>query len=290
LHLRVKLEIFFILFILLSSVISATVHITPDTLTTSSDLRFDFTNDWARVTNASFDFVDKVEIAEPATPPADTLRLYAEDFHGFSLYKYLDSTGMKRQLLRDSIIVVKNVRGSTIAASRIVYATGSENDVPTIDLANASSLSTMPAIGVTIASIANNTYGRVMQIGLLENINTLAYSVGDVLYVSDSTPGVPTSTIPVTPSLIQEIGTVLVDSATVGAIQIVARALDGNEFGTINDFIVQKNLTAVGPLILQGVTSDPPGLVDGMIWYNTTTGLFYCRANGATYTLNMTAV
>jgi hypothetical protein len=105
---------------------------------------------------------------------------------------------------RDSVIVAKNVKGSTIAANRIVYATGSADQVPTIDLAKADSISTLPAIGVTIESIADGTYGRVMQVGVLENINTSALTEGDILYVSAATAGVPTTTKPVTPNLTQE--------------------------------------------------------------------------------------
>jgi len=178
-----------------------------------------------------------LEILEPSTPPANTLKIYAEDIKGFSFFKYLDSTGMKREIIRDSMILVKNVKGSTIAANRIVYATGSEDNVPTIDLAKADSVDTMPAIGVTIESIANGAYGRVMQVGLLENINTDALAESDILYVSDATAGIPITTAPITPSLTQEIGTVLVSHETTGAIQIVARGVTGDEYGTAqNEF------------------------------------------------------
>jgi hypothetical protein len=181
------------------------------------------------------DYLDMPEIAAPSTPSTNNLRIYTEAIKGFSFLKYLDDTGMKRAFMRDSVIPVKNVRGTAIAASRIVYATGSEDNVPTVDTAKADSLTTMPAIGVTIESIADGAYGRVMQVGLLENINTSAFSEGDVLYVSDSTAGVPTATKPVTPSISQEIGTVLVSDVSVGAIQIVARGITGSEYGTIQN-------------------------------------------------------
>jgi hypothetical protein len=202
--------------------------------------------DFVNATRGQFDYVDKEEISAPATPPSNILRLYVEDIQGFSFYKYVDSTGMRRQLARDSVMLVKNVRGTTIAAGRLVYATGSADNVPTVDGAQADSISTMPAIGVTLESIANGSFGRVMQVGLLENINTDSFTEGDILYVSATTAGGPTNTAPATPNFTQEIGTVLVKSATVGAIQIVARALDGNEYGTVNDFTIQGNLSALG--------------------------------------------
>jgi hypothetical protein len=180
-------------------------------------------------------YIDFLEGLVPAAPPTDTLRIYNEKIKGFSFLKYYDDGGMKRQLIRDSMILVRNERGSAIAANRIVYASGSTTEVPLVDTAKADSISTLPAIGVTIETIADDAYGRVMQVGLLEGINTAALAEGDVLYVSDATAGVPTTTAPVSPSLTQEIGTVLVSDAAAGAIQIVARGLTGDEYGTAQD-------------------------------------------------------
>lgn len=212
--------------------------------------------------------MDLPEITQPATPGTNRLRLYTEAIKGFSFFKFIDDTGMKRALVRDSVIVVKNVRGSTIAASRIVYATGSADNVPTIDLAKADSQSTLPAIGVTIESIADGAYGRIMQVGLLENINTNSLTEGDVLYVSETTAGVPTTTLPLTPNLVQEIGTCFVKSATVGAIQIVARSVRALTAGDIwplidDTYYLGKN------------DDDTPFAWKGIILKDTTDGKYY---------------
>jgi len=202
------------------------------------------------------DFLDMEEITPPSTPPTNTLRLYTEAIKGFSFIKYYDDTGMKRQLIRDSMILVKNIRGTTIAANRIVYATGSEDNIPTVDTAKADSISTMPAIGVTVESIANGAYGRVMQVGLLENINTSTLVEGDILYVSDSTAGIPVTTAPITPSLTQEIGTCLVSDPNTGAIQVVARGLTGDEYGTAqNIFYIGDGSEGTKTLTFNGTNS-----------------------------------
>lgn len=229
--------------------------------------------------------VDMLEISEPAVPATDTLRLYVEDIHGFSFLKYLDSGGMKRELVRDSLILVKNIRGSTIAANRIVYATGNENEIPTIDTAKADSTSTLPAIGVTIAAIADGAYGRVMQVGLLENVNTATLAVGDVLYVSDSVAGVPTTTPPVTPSLTQEIGTVLVSDASVGAIQIVARGLTGDEHGTAqNSFLIGDGTTGSKTLTFNAASDA------SIVWNETSINLGAAATFGDGGTTNFVLV
>jgi len=216
----------------------------------------------------STEYFDVPETTPPSTPATNILRLYAESIKGFSFFKFIDDTGMVRALVRDSVIICKNIRGTTIAANRIVYATGSADNVPTVDLAKADSLTTMPAIGVTIESIENDAYGRVMQIGLLENINTNSLTEGDILYVSEATEGVPTITLPTTPNYVQEIGTVLVKSATVGAIQIVARSVRAMTAGDVwplldNTYYLGKN------------DDDTPFAWKGLILKDTTDGKYY---------------
>jgi hypothetical protein len=189
-----------------------------------------------------FAYTDLLEITEPATPPADTLRLYAVEQDGFSRYNYKDEFGVSRTI-NDDEIIVNNSRGSTIAKHRLVYVSGYDAGVPTVDLAKADNLSTMPSICVTVEAISDGEYGRCIMTGLIQDVNTNAFDVG-VIYVSDATAGIPTNTPPVTPNLTQEIGSILVKSATVGEIQVIARALTGDEFGTINDFAVVGNLTS----------------------------------------------
>jgi hypothetical protein len=233
-----------------------------------STFTFNDTTKTVSATNLSLGgFLDAAEIAAPATPAADTLRLYVEDIQGFSFYKYLDAGGMKREVLRDSMILVYNNTGSQILANRVVYASGSFNDFPTVALAQSNSISTMPAIGVTIENINDTSYGRVMQVGLLENINTSALSVGDILYVHDTVAGLVRITAPLTPNLTQEIGTVLVDNATTGAIQIIARGLTGDEYGTAqNTFSIGDGIAGSKVLVFNAATA-----TDAQIWVNTAT-------------------
>jgi hypothetical protein len=161
----------------------------------------------------------------PASAAANTLLLYSEAIKGFSFLSSLDDTGMRRKFQRDSVFVGKNTTGSSIPAFRAVYAIGSEDDVPLIAKARSNSVTTMPAIGITLEAIATGAYGRIMQIGLVENANTSAFTAGDILYVSSATAGVLVKTAPLWPNIRQEIGTILAVSATVGSVQVVARSM-----------------------------------------------------------------
>jgi len=115
---------------------------------------------------------------------------------------------------------VRNVSGSSIGNGVPVYATGfnaGQNRV-TIAPADADDSNTMPAIGITTATIANGSNGTVITSGLIENRNTSAYAVGDTLYVSTTT-GALTSTKPTVDS-VQALGIVVRSSATKGAILV----------------------------------------------------------------------
>jgi len=188
-------------------------------------------------------FIDMAEAAEPGSPAANTLRVFTLDDNGFSILAFKDSSGMVRKFVKDNVFIVYNDSGAQIEAARAVYASGSTGTVPTIELAKADSVATMPAIGVTLEAIADTSYGRVMQVGLLEDVNTSAFAAGEVLYVSAATAGLPTDTMPTAPNLAQELGTVLVSDIAVGSIQIVARS--SMAFGIADNKIVQIDSATV---------------------------------------------
>lgn len=181
------------------------------------------------LTDGTRPFTAHIELTEttvPASPANTAVRVYAEDFHGFSLLSYVDSTGMVRRLARDATLVGRNTTGSTIAAGSPVYArTSPTGSVPSLGLAKADSMTTMPSIGVTIESIANNAFGRYMPVGALENVDTSAFAEGDLLYVSATTAGTLTATPPLYPNLRQDVGTVLVSGVGNGSIQLIARSV-----------------------------------------------------------------
>jgi len=174
------------------------------------------------------DYIDLPEISEPGTPDSTELRLWVEDFHGYSLYSYKDDAGMVRRI-GDNVYIGVNNTVSTIPANTAVYAAGNDLDpLPAaVELApaKADSATTMPCIGVTIESIAAGAYGRYMVTGLIEDVNTSAFSVGDTLWVSATSAGGFTATKPVYPNIPQEMGTILVDHASLGAAIIVARGV-----------------------------------------------------------------
>ncbi len=204
-----------------------------------------------------FAWVDALaQDTSPGTPPLYTLRMYADydATSGFSIYKYKDDTGMVRRY-GDNVFIAKNTGASTIPAMSAVYSCGSSGPgaYPLVCLAKADSLSTMPSIGITIEAIEVGTFGRVMAVGVLENVDTNLWTSNAPLYVSETEAGNLTTIKPISPNLTQEVGTVLVKSATLGKIQLVARSLTGNEFGTVqNMFVIGDGTTGVKNLTFNG--------------------------------------
>jgi hypothetical protein len=93
-------------------------------------------------------------------------------------------------------VQVRNESGGVITRGDAVHVSGYSigQDLPLVVLADSSSLTTMPAFGVvSSATIANNANCSVYISGRLENVDTSAWSAGDVLYVS--TTGTTTNTL-----------------------------------------------------------------------------------------------
>jgi len=228
----------------------------------------------------------------PASASANTLVLYSEAIKGFSFLSSLDDTGMRRKFQRDSVFVGKNTTGSSIPAFRAVYAIGSEDDVPLIAKARANSVSTMPAIGVTLEAVANGAYGRIMQIGLVENANTSAFTAGDILYVSSTTAGILVATAPLWPNIRQEIGTILAVSATVGSVQVVARSMfnegildHGGLLGLADNdhtqYLLLAGGTMTGPIAMGGQNISGGGTITGQ-YLVATGGIAYIGVDDTT--------
>lgn len=187
-------------------------------------------------------YADFVDIAEPATPTGQVLRLWAEDLNDFSTLHFKDENGLEYQLARDNIFTVRNTTGSTITKGSWVYISGSTGAVPNVALARADSASTMPVAGIVVADITNNSFGQVMSFGDVQNIDTSAFLEGDVLYMSASVAGQATTTRQTGTNQDQRLGVVIRSNAGNGIIAV----LIGGEFDpTTTQTLSNKTLVSV---------------------------------------------
>ena len=142
----------------------------------------------------------------------------------------------------DVTLTVLNDTGSTIALGKAVYISGASGSDTTIALADNTSASTMPAVGITKESIANGATGAITISGALAGINMSAFTEGDVLYVGTS--GDLTDTKPTGTGLIQNMG------------KVAKAAASGS-------FIVTG----------AGRSNDVPNIPENYIWYGDSSGV-----------------
>jgi hypothetical protein len=101
-----------------------------------------------------------------------------------------------------------------------VYISGHSGNKPEVSLARSDSSSTMPAFGFVTANISAEAEGYITTSGLIKGISTNAFSLGDTVYVSDSTAGSVSNSAPTGTSLIQNIGKVVRVDASNGEIMV----------------------------------------------------------------------
>lgn len=111
-----------------------------------------------------------------------------------------------------------NKTGDTIENGSVVYVSGVQGSRPTIAKANNNSVATsLTAFGMTTQNILNNATGYVTLTGLVRNLNTSAFSEGDLVWL-DSIDGGLTATRPNAPWAEVAVGIVSVSNANEGII------------------------------------------------------------------------
>jgi hypothetical protein len=157
-----------------------------------------------------FDFIDFNELAIP--PAFDTGRVYwdANDRTLALMQSNGGADTVIQQIGQEIHVLVRNNTGADIPNGAVIYPSGSVGFRPTIALAQANSLLTSIAAGVTTQTIEKNTEGFVSMFGLVRGMDTQTpgWLEGDRLYLSATVPGGLTKTPPTTGYVIR-VGVVL---------------------------------------------------------------------------------
>lgn len=131
-----------------------------------------------------------------------------------------DVSGVTIQLGQETVIRVLNKTGSTITNGSVVYINGAQGNRPTIaKVGNTDFVNGENVIGVVTADILDNAEGYLTTQGLVRDLNTNSYSVGNTLWLG-STAGTFTNTEPSASSLIIRVGEVIVAHPTQGVISV----------------------------------------------------------------------
>jgi hypothetical protein len=157
-------------------------------------------------------------------------------------------------------IVVRNSTGSTLTKGQIVYLSGATGNRPNALLAKADAEATSSkTIGMVTADIPNNTDGYIAVNGTLHDIDTSAFTAGDMLWLSATTAGgVVANTPPAEPNHTVFIGYVARVHPTQG--RVVLAIQNGYELDELHG--VQITTPSNGQLLTYNSTSG--------LWVNST--------------------
>lgn len=170
---------------------------------------------------------------------------------------------------------VTNADSVTINKGQPVYAFGASGDRMSVKLAdNTTEATSSRTVGLVFSSsIAAGANGFVITQGVLSNVNTAAYSPGDVLYVGN-TAGSLTNVLPYAPNHYTRIG--IVERANAGNGLIYVLVFNGFQLDELSDV----NITTVTP-----VAGDIL-VYNGTLWENKPTDLDYLLAYSFRSTYN----
>lgn len=148
-----------------------------------------------------------------------------------------------------------NGTGSVVPSFSVVYINGVHGNLPSLALAQANAeLTSSKTYAITSGSINDGNNGIVVTDGKLKNVNTLAFTEGDQLWLSPTIPGGVTTVKPSAPNHAVFIGTVTRTHQTQGEVQI--RIQNGFELDELHDVSISNKANL------------------DVIRYNSTTGLW----------------
>lgn len=177
---------------------------------------------------------------------------------------------------------VHNSEGSVINKGQVVYAYQASGNKMSVKLARADSDATSAkTIGLVYdSSIGIGGEGYIIIQGVIEGINTAAFTAGDTLYLSGSTFGGVTATKPQAPTHLVYVG--IVERANAGNGQIYVRCQNGYELDEIHDVLITTPQT--NQLLTYEATPTP-------LWKNKSLGTIlggntsqYVRGDGTLQT------
>ena len=206
--------------------------------------------EWLQLTQTgdTYDFTPQV-----AAPANQRGRVFYDDATDTLAY-YNDSTNVTLNIGQELLFKVRNNTGAAITNGQVVRIIGSFGGFPSVDLAIATSKQNANVAGVATEDIADGTEGYITQIGFVNNLDTNAFTQGDLLYVSDTVAGGLTAT---RPPFAAPVAIVTVSSPTTG--QMLVR-------GEQSDDVAYRAITNSGVLsggLMSQATATTFDIADG---------------------------
>ena len=180
-----------------------------------------------------------------------------------------DITDLSLPIGQENWVRAKNLTNSTLSAGTVVYISGAQGNTPLVRKSIATSDGeSARTLGVAAHSINNNSKGYFTTFGLVEGINTSAYSVGQTLYLSWETSGAFTGVKPQAPNHMVRIGNVI-DQGNNGSIFVTIQ--NGFEVDELHDVRITNPQNKDGIIYnsASGLWLNTPAALANEVVYNT---------------------
>ncbi len=175
-----------------------------------------------------------VTIDTTLTPTSAPGKLYWNG--GGTVNLGLEGGNVSVALGENLVSYVTNAEATTLAVGEVVYVFGAAGDRPSVKRAiNTSDATSSKTLGIVAESIAPNAIGFVTTRGIINKINTSAFTPGQTLYLG-ATAGTFTSTKPVAPNHLVTLGVVL--KANAGNGEIYVSVQNGFELEELHDVLI----------------------------------------------------
>ncbi len=207
------------------------------------------------------DYMDSVQYIEFDTSTSFAVsvgRLTWDSTHG-TLDLGLIGGNANLLLGQREVVYCFNNSAATLLKGKVVKVTGASGQKLTVDLAQADSdMDSATILGIMLEDVSVNASGFVATDGVVNNVNTFAFTDGQIVYLSPVSAGELTATKPVAPQHMVQMGYV-VKGGSMGAGSIYVKVQNGYEIGELHDV----------------KTSSSTSLADGeVLAYNTSAGVW----------------
>ena len=230
-------------------------------------------------------YTDYIDFNTTPTVPSPTGgTLYFDSNENALSYKPItNQNDVTVNLGQESLIRIYNDLPTTILNGQVLHITGATIGVPTVALANASKLgvvftdSLAQSSGVATHDIPSGEYGFMTNFGIVRDLNTTAFTVGQEVFLSDTIDGGLTNdpnNIAFT-SRISTVGYCLESNATTGKILVVITNENSLQSLTQQEVnVLLGNTISTGAYFYTGATTASTTTINvspmrGWIVYNT---------------------
>lgn len=163
---------------------------------------------------------------------------------------------------REVMYVYNNTAG-TLTKGAVVEVTGAQGQRLTVKLAQADNdANSATVLGVMLETVSVNGSGYVATNGIVRNVDTGAFTDGQIVYLSPTSAGELTATKPIAPQHLVLIG-YIVKGGSVGAGSIYVKTQNGYEIGELHDVKTSSSTSISNNEVLAYNTS-------AGVWTNST--------------------